>query len=283
MVAAASNIVSNGIVLEVLTRDNYLNWSTLVKNYLVGKDLWDNIVEDINSDEIVPDWKSKNSKALHAIQLSCGYQTLSQIRNSETAKEAWNHLKASFSEDVEAYHDIEQGRSESDNHLDQFHSSVKKGLWNEAESILNRDRDIISRRSSSTGWTALHVAVVAGQEKIMDELFKRKGGKLLKKTDWRGYTALALAAEVTDNKKIAEWMIDNGGSDLLTMKTKADNGGKGEIPVVLASAKGNKEMTRYLFSETPWFSLQDDNCYYGAMLLSRCIYAEILVKSYLHS
>jgi hypothetical protein len=93
---------ATGIVLEVLTRDNYLDWSALVKNYLIGKDLWDNILEG-NLDSDRPYWKSKNGEALHVIQLTCGHYTLGQIRNCVTAQEAWNHLKASFlSEDFKS-------------------------------------------------------------------------------------------------------------------------------------------------------------------------------------
>lgn len=273
---ATANIASTGIVLEVLTRDNYLNWSTLVKNYLVGKDIWDNVVEgDVKSDD-VPDWKSKNGQALHAIQLSCGYQTLSQIRNCKTAKEAWNHLKAVFSEDLRADHDIEQG-SLQNGRLELLHIAVKKGLWNDANSIVSNDIDIISQKSSFNGWTALHVAVDAGQEEIMKELVIKLGA-LLTERDWEGCTPLALAAKSTDNKSIAEWMVSEGGEDLLTMKTKADDD-KGDIPVLLAAAKGHKEMTRYLFSKTRWFTLLDDNCYYGAKLLSHCIHAEMFGKS----
>ncbi|MCI33324.1 hypothetical protein A2U01_0054541, partial [Trifolium medium] len=106
---AGANIASTGIVLEALTRDNYLDWSVLVKNYLIGKNLWDNIVVG-NLDSKGVEWKSRNGQALHAIQLSCGHYTLRQIRNFETAQDAWNHLKADFSEDLKAeHHDIERG------------------------------------------------------------------------------------------------------------------------------------------------------------------------------
>ncbi|GAU39603.1 hypothetical protein TSUD_276430 [Trifolium subterraneum] len=52
---AASNIASTGIVLEVLTKDNYLDWSVLVKNYLIGKELWYNIVEGWTSLHVAVD------------------------------------------------------------------------------------------------------------------------------------------------------------------------------------------------------------------------------------
>ncbi|XP_039690885.1 uncharacterized protein [Medicago truncatula] len=284
---AAANIASTGIVLEVLTRDNYLDWSVLVKNYLIGKGLWDNVVEGnvnpIQSDGKTKnddalhskqsDWKSKNGQALHAIQLSCGHYTLRQIRNCVTAQEAWNHLKAVFSEDLRAdksYNDIEQGGLQSD--IDKFHVAVKKGMWNDAILFIRNDGDIISQKSPSNGWTSLHVAVDAGQDKIMQKLVEM--GALLTEKDWEGYTPFALAAKSTDDTKMVKWMLAKGGNDLLTMKIKADDG-KGDIPVLLAAAKGHKEMTRFLFSMTRWFTLTDNNYYYGAKLLSYCIHAEI--------
>jgi len=269
---AAVNIASTGIVLEVLTRDNYLDWSALVKNYLIGKDLWDDIVEG-NLDTKHSNWKSKNGQALHAIQLSCGHYTLRQIRNCVTAQEAWNHLKAVFSEDLRADHDIEQGGLQTD--FEMFHVAVKKGMWNDAILFIRRDGDIISQKSSSKGWTSLHVAVDAGQDKIMKELVKM--GALLTEKDWEGYTPFALAAKSSDDPETVEWMLNKGGNDLLTMKIKA-NDDKGDIPVLLAATKGHKEMTRFLFSKTRWFTLLDNNCYYGAKLLSHCINAEIFGK-----
>jgi len=35
-----ASIAASGIVLEPLTKDNYDNWSCLVRNYLAGHDLW---------------------------------------------------------------------------------------------------------------------------------------------------------------------------------------------------------------------------------------------------
>ncbi|GAU39614.1 hypothetical protein TSUD_276540 [Trifolium subterraneum] len=273
---ATTNIASTGIVLEVLTNDNYLDWSALVKNYLIGKNLWHNVVEG-NLDPKHRNWKSKNGQALHAIQLSCGHHTLRQIRNCETAQEAWNHLKAVFSEDLKADHyDIEQGAPQTD--IDMFHVAVKKGLWNEAILFIKRDGDIISQKSSAKGWTSLHVAVDAGQNEIIKRLVRM--GALFTEKDWEGYTPFSLAAKSTDDIKIVDWMLkQQGGDDLLTMKIKADDD-KGDIPVLLAAIKGHREMTRFLFSKTRWFTLLDNNCYYGAKLLSHCINAEIYGKCY---
>ncbi|KAK7291088.1 hypothetical protein RIF29_05970 [Crotalaria pallida] len=280
---AAPSITSTGIVLEVLTKDNYENWSTLVENYLVGEGLWHDTVEaDSKVDRSTPDWKSKNGKALHAIQLSCGSDTLGKIRHFKSAKEAWNHLKTSFSEDVKAFPDIEQGQG-NERFIFELHSDVKKGYWNDAKSFIINNPDAIFETSLSSGRTVLHEAVAAGQEKIVKELVKIGNQRLLRMKDKRGYTALALAAELTDNVKIAEWMVNKGGTELLTIKTKDDdddndNDDKSEkIPLLLALVKGHKEMARYLFSETPWSVFlehkhKNDLC---LKLICGCISAEI--------
>ncbi|KAI4305466.1 hypothetical protein L6164_028831 [Bauhinia variegata] len=68
---AAASVAFNGIVLEALRYDNYENWSVLLKNYLTGQGLWD-VVSASATKSGDEDWRKKNAKALHAIQLSCG-------------------------------------------------------------------------------------------------------------------------------------------------------------------------------------------------------------------
>ncbi|MCH89725.1 ankyrin repeat-containing protein, partial [Trifolium medium] len=267
---AAANIASTGIVLEVLTKDNYLDWSVLVKNYLIGKDLWYNIVEG-NLDSTGVEWKSRNGQALHAIQLSCGHYALRQIRNFETAQEAWNHLKVFFSEeDLNAadQHDIEEESLQ----IDMFHMAIKKGLWNEANEYITRHgENIISQKSllSSKGWTSLHVAAVTGQYEIMKKLVE-KAPWLLAEKDSAGYTPFALAVQSDYPIVAVQWMLNEGGNDLLTMQINSDDD-DGDIPVLLTAIKGYKDMTGFLFCMTPWMTLR----YYSDKIFSRCINAEI--------
>ncbi|MED6158450.1 hypothetical protein PIB30_032773, partial [Stylosanthes scabra] len=281
--ATNMNIASTGIVLEALTKDNYENWSTLVKNYLLGQGLWHGIVDahqnhNTNSDTNEEEWIRENAKALHAIQLACGSENLSNIRKFDKAREAWNHLKISFSEDVRAFPDSsDQGHGGYDVH--RLHSAVKRGYWNDAKSYINRYPDSIFSAAPSTGRTVLHVAVASGKERIVKELVNMGNERLMKMQDKKGYTALALAAELTDNVGMVEGMVVKGGEELLTIKT--DDGDdeeeeeKGEIPVLIASKKGHKEMTMYLFSKTPPPVFFDKGGRCGITLLTRCIYAEI--------
>ncbi|XP_027338344.1 ankyrin repeat-containing protein NPR4-like [Abrus precatorius] len=87
--------------------------------------------------------------------------------------------------------------------------------------------------------------------------------------DKKGYTALALAAELIDDEKIAECMFTEGGDELLSIATH-----KGEIPLLLAAAKGHSHMTRYLFSVTPPSVFTGENKFLD-LLLSQCIANEI--------
>jgi len=163
-------------------------------------------------------------------------------------------------------------------HYKSLHKYIESGEWKDANSFIKRDSTAIYS-TSSMGRTVLHIAVVAGHEEIVKKLVKEGKDKLVKMKDNRGYTALALVAELTGNTDIARCITYRKISrsetvyvfkDLLSMKTN-----DGEIPVLLAAAKGHKEMTRYLYSCTPLEDLADDNYRNGVLLLTRCITAEI--------
>ncbi|RDX89455.1 hypothetical protein CR513_28818, partial [Mucuna pruriens] len=271
----STSLAASGIVLEPLTRDNYDNWSALVKNYLTGKGLW-GIVSYVSEISVKPKsaseiWKRKNAKALHIIQLACGSEILPQIRDLGNAKDAWNRLGALYSSQLKADPDIEQGVvDDSLLHNKPLHRYIESGEWNDAKSIINKDDKAIFS-TSSTGRTVLHVAVIAGHQHIVENLVKLGKEKLVKMQDNFDYTALALAADLTGNVKIAECMVQKkGGKDLLTMKTKGD-----EIPVLLSAARGHKQMTRYLYHRTQIHAFLDKNSHHGVLLLTRCITAEI--------
>lgn len=108
-----ASISARGIVLEPLTKYNYDNWSCLVRNYLMGYDLWEVVILDrdigAQSKQEATVWSMKNARALHIIQLACGSENLTHIRDYSTAKEAWNYFGASYGSELKADSDIEQG------------------------------------------------------------------------------------------------------------------------------------------------------------------------------
>lgn len=122
----------------------------------------------------------------------------------------------------------------------------------------------------------LHVAVEAGHVEIVKILVEMGKKTLVKMQDKKGYTALALAAKLTDNKEMVECMVEIGGDELLSIAAK--EGPVYEIPVLLASARGHKKMTRFLFNNTPWPLLRRNRWQCALVLLSRCIYNEIFGK-----
>ncbi|XP_021822521.1 uncharacterized protein LOC110763934 [Prunus avium] len=96
----ASGVLAGAIVMEVLHKNNYMHWSVLVKNYLLAQDLWDAVEataeppkgEDQDSDDRLKTWRKKNAMALHTIQISCGPEAFSVIRDMTSAKIAWDTL-----------------------------------------------------------------------------------------------------------------------------------------------------------------------------------------------
>ncbi|KAI4305472.1 hypothetical protein L6164_028837 [Bauhinia variegata] len=103
---AIAGVAFNGIVPELLTNDNYERWSVLMKNYLMGQDLWDVVLSNPKRDN--KEWKKDNAQALHAIQLSCRPYAFREVQRCETAKIAWNQLSLLFST-YEILEDIEKG------------------------------------------------------------------------------------------------------------------------------------------------------------------------------
>ena len=115
----ARNFSSRAIVLEVLRKDNYANWSVCLKNYLLSQDLWDIVEETTEPPKEKDDkdgfkrWRKSNATALHAIQISCGPEILSQVRKFDTAKSARNALAMMYGEKLRVNLVTEQGNQSS--------------------------------------------------------------------------------------------------------------------------------------------------------------------------
>jgi hypothetical protein len=48
----ATSVASVGIVPELLTYDNYDRWSGFMESYLIGQDLWNDVIEITRDDDI---------------------------------------------------------------------------------------------------------------------------------------------------------------------------------------------------------------------------------------
>ena len=99
---AEIRLVFSAAVLEVLRKDNYVEWSASVKTNLMAHDLWEIIEATIEpakqeDDEVAfKTWSKKNLMALHVIQISCGPDTFSDIIDISSAKIAWDTLAKKY-------------------------------------------------------------------------------------------------------------------------------------------------------------------------------------------
>ena len=88
-------------VLEALNEHNYLDWSVQLKTYLMAQDLWE-IVESTSkppareNEAAFKAWNKTNAMALHVIQISCGPDTFSDIREITSARIAWQTLAGKY-------------------------------------------------------------------------------------------------------------------------------------------------------------------------------------------
>lgn len=93
------------IFIERLNNVNYETWSFRVKMLLINSDLWDHVSticpepvtgsgSAITNQAAITTWKSKDAKALANIVLLVDDSQMQLVRKAETAKEAWDSLKA---------------------------------------------------------------------------------------------------------------------------------------------------------------------------------------------
>lgn len=82
-----------------LDDENYFNWKFRMELVLTKDGLWDVVTAEIpkvRSDA----WEKKNSEARILIGLSVGDSIVSLIRNTTTAKEAWDNIQEHFMKDT---------------------------------------------------------------------------------------------------------------------------------------------------------------------------------------
>ncbi|KAF3967832.1 hypothetical protein CMV_008219 [Castanea mollissima] len=178
----------------------------------MSQDLWDIVEETTEPPKEKDDkdgfkrWRKSNATALHAIQISCGPEILSQVRKFDTAKSAWNALAMMYGEKLRVNLVTEQGMADSRLQYMHLHKYVESGDWYEAKKIIYKNPEAVCLTSSS-GRTALHIAVIARHEAIVEELVRLMPKQALEVRDVGGYTALALAANLTGITKMARCMV----------------------------------------------------------------------------
>lgn len=177
-------------------------------------------------------------------------------------------MRSIFNVDLKIEHNIIK-------HKNMLHHVVKQGQWDTAKSIIitHGDINIIYEASESTGLTSIHVAIDVEKEDIIQNLFATEQKSLEARDSW-GYTSLAFAAnQYSEEKKIVEWLINEGENDLLTMEITSNGQTKSYIPVILATTKGHKKLTKYLLLKMNWNYMFFNDSYCADKLLTLCIHA----------
>ncbi|CAL8118538.1 unnamed protein product [Prunus armeniaca] len=248
---------ADAAVVELLDSSNYVDWSVWVKTYLLAQDLWDVVEQDEEKEEAddkFKAWREKNATALHTFQISCGREASSLIRNTSSAKRAWDTLAENFKPKPGYYNDFHQCQPLFD--------AVWSGDWDEAKQFLTLHPNAIRTRLPSTNEIALHMATDLEHEHIVEELVQLMSEEDLEITDNDGWTALALAAS-RGNIKMVECMVRKS-KKILSIPTRDRNN---VTPLVLASMNEQWDIVDYLYSVTPFQDLMPEKGPYGAGLL----------------
>ncbi|XP_052197266.1 ankyrin repeat-containing protein NPR4-like [Diospyros lotus] len=125
-----------------------------------------------------------------------------------------------------------------------FYEAVRRGKLDEVKRRLDGDNALLGNRFTRFEENAVHVAVVAGQEKIVSELLGRIGDlELLEKRNSYGETALTLAA-ARGKMRIVKMLVEKYESLVEVKNTQ------GRLPVVVAALYGHKAIVHYLYSYT---------------------------------
>ncbi|KAF2317315.1 hypothetical protein GH714_020098 [Hevea brasiliensis] len=216
--ASASGFAS--FVSEKRTEANFEKWKECLKHYLIGQDL-ESVVfgeeeKPQENDSNYKDWVMKNSMALHAIETSCGADTISNLMRKypdevDSAKFVWKHLADKPST-------IKRYKEEETSSILQYRSlykAIEKGDWDKTKDCLSGNPNDVRTKISLMGLNALQVAVLAGKLKIVDELVKLMSDEDLE-------------------------MTSNYGNDY-----------DGCLPIVMTSLYGQRETIHYLLQRTP--------------------------------
>ncbi|KAG2672630.1 hypothetical protein I3760_13G051200 [Carya illinoinensis] len=304
----ATTIPPGTVVPEVLGTKNYENWSACIKNYLLAQDLWD-IIETTTEppnpedDEVeFKAWRKRNAATLHAIQISCGIDILSKIKDISPARVLWDTLAKMYEQPARGINpelallnssntsDRKQNHEQPPNAADQdagntssspgrdgnqnnefseyaaLLQAIQSGNWNATNDFLKLHPNAKTATIENiSGQTPLHTAVAAEHEHIVEKLVEMMKEEDLAIPDFGGNTALAYTA-IKGNNRMAECMIRKNKSLVSIGNNQQD------IPVVIAFENGHKELARYLYLHTPLEELKPEKGHNGATLLNHTIY-----------
>ncbi|KDP44361.1 hypothetical protein JCGZ_20041 [Jatropha curcas] len=266
----------NYIVPEFLADNNYQNWSACIKNYLIATDLWD-VIEETNeppsreeAEAEFKAWRKKNAAALHAIQISCTFEKLSQIGETDSAKVCWETL-AKMHEKKESVNQDPAGKEDPYKRFLPLCRVIEKGDLNGVKGFLKSHPDAINKKIALGGLTALHLATISDKVKIVKELVNSMSVEDLQIQDDRNTTAFFIAVSNGCMRTVDLLLKKN--NNLVTEPVVA------ELPVITACEKGFRELTRLLYSKTPFELLLPENGTFGALLLHSSFFNKMFGKN----
>lgn len=140
---------------------------------------------------------------------------------------------------------------------------MKIGDWSAAEEFLQRQTDARSAKITVLGQTALHLAVRAGHERIVEKLVAVMSEEDLAIPNKYGNTALVYAINAGNCRMTACMLGKN--NNLVSIDSTSD------IPAIQAFYNGHTELARYLYSLTPLEDLTQEKVGNGATLCSLAI------------
>ncbi|GKV34325.1 hypothetical protein SLEP1_g42701 [Rubroshorea leprosula] len=273
-VQSNAGVVSCMIVPEVLQKDNYKRWRIFMKHYLEAQDLWDVVV----SSEMPPahgedrkKWNQRNALALHGIKISCGEELFDEIKEMNSAKDAWKALDDLHKQPRDNGSEYIGFRTFKREQAITLLKDIKKGVSDDVKKLFVEHHDTLyfaaSEDLSATledRSTLLHVAIAAGQVKLAKELIAMMLKEELEIQNKRGQTALSLAA-CKGSRKIVECLVKKNKRLLEIPDCEK------KIPLVLACVTDHKSLTLYLYSVTPNEILDPKKGDHGFFLLKECI------------
>ncbi|KAF7820268.1 ankyrin repeat-containing protein NPR4-like isoform X1 [Senna tora] len=276
----------NEIVGEALRNETYEYWFECVRNYLIGRDVWEVVdggfakpPEDGKKKEIVR-WRRKNGIALHAILISCGTEAafshhISQVSEAKVAWDILNHIYNYSSSELESEAEAEfvfaspihpsTMRGEEVNYdASDLYKAIRGNNWNATKAFLEVHPNALTAKLTTFGHTPLHVAASFGHVRMVEQLVEFAQSPLEIIADDHGFTPLATSALYGGDPRIAQCML-NRNSDLIGIPNRL-----GALPVTLAFLNGHKEMGRYLYSLTPLELLRQNDGTQGIKILTQC-------------
>ncbi|CAK7325276.1 unnamed protein product [Dovyalis caffra] len=109
-------------------------------------------------------WCKRNAAALHTIQISCSPDILSKIRTIDSAKKAWDALANMQKLQLQTAEPLSPRVKAG------LVQNAYKGNWDSVKGFLDHHPKAINANITSYGGTALHVATVGGNVKVVEKL-----------------------------------------------------------------------------------------------------------------